>query len=121
MAVADGEGGLLEPEESFPGSLALNTELDLFAAAATLAAARRLPDQLATFRRNARTVVQELSALGPALDPALLDLFRPEFHARFLWGARGAASPAPQRLARLTDVVSSMAARLAAQPRDPDA
>ncbi|XP_023937481.1 breast cancer anti-estrogen resistance protein 3 homolog [Bicyclus anynana] len=117
----DGEGGgLLRPDETFPSSLVSSLEFDFDATAAHLEAARQFPRQIETFRRNARTVVQEMSSLGPMLDPTLLELFRTEFHISFLWGERGALTGPNQRFSRLADILSTMAARLASQPPDGD-
>lgn len=117
----DGEGGgLMTPEETFPGSLFNCMDMDFYATAAHLESARNYPDQIETFKRNARTVVQEMSSLGPTLDPSLLELFRTEFHINFLWGERGALTIPNQRFARLTDILTSMATKLANQPPDSD-
>lgn len=70
--------------------------------------ARKFPDQVSTFRRNARTVVQEMSSLGCMLDPLLLDIFHTEFHIKFLWGNRGASAPALERRDKLTNILTNM-------------
>ncbi|CAH2103090.1 unnamed protein product [Euphydryas editha] len=117
----DGEGGgLMQPDDSFPTSLMNSLEFDFDATAAHLEAARHFPQQVDMFKRNARTVVQEMSSLGPMLDPILLELFRTEFHINFLWGERGALTSPSQRFARLTDILTTMATKLANQPLDND-
>ncbi|XP_045783861.1 breast cancer anti-estrogen resistance protein 3 homolog [Maniola jurtina] len=117
----DGEGGgLLQPDETFPSSLMSSLEFDFNATAAHLEAARHFPQQIEMFKRNARTVVQEMSSLGPMLDPILLELFQTEFHINFLWGERGALTGPNQRFARLTDILTAMATKLANQPPDCD-
>lgn len=121
LRFSDGEGGgLLQPDETFPSSLMSSLEFDFNATAAHLEAARLFPQQIDTFKRNARTVVQEMSSLGPMLDPILLELFRTEFHINFLWGERGALTSPNQRFARLTDILTAMATKLANQPPDCD-
>ncbi|XP_059059813.1 breast cancer anti-estrogen resistance protein 3 homolog [Achroia grisella] len=115
----DGEsGGLMPPDDSFPTSLMNTLEFDFNATAAHLDAARHFPDQVEMFKRNARTVVQEMSSLGSTLDPTLLELFRTEFHINFLWGERGALTIPNQRFARLTDILTTMANKLSIQPAD---
>ncbi|KAL0852322.1 hypothetical protein ABMA28_000528 [Loxostege sticticalis] len=115
----DGEGGgLMPPDDTFPSSLMNSLEFDFNATAAHLETARHFPNQVEMFKRNARTVVQEMSSLGPTLDPTLLELFRTEFHINFLWGERGALTTPYQRFARLTDILTAMANKLASQPAD---
>lgn len=108
----------MQPDDSFPNSLMNGLEFDFNATAAHLEAARHFPQQVDMFKRNARTVVQEMSSLGPTLDPILLELFRTEFHINFLWGERGALTNPNQRFARLTDILTTMASKLANQPPD---
>ncbi|GBP98244.1 SH2 domain-containing protein 3C [Eumeta japonica] len=113
----DGEdGGLLQPNDNFPGSLVNTLDFDFNSTTAHLEAARHFLDQVDMFKRNARTVIQEMSSLGSVLDPTLLELFRTEFHINFLWGERGALTTSNQRFARLTDVLNSMAHKLSNQP-----
>ncbi|XP_038216402.1 breast cancer anti-estrogen resistance protein 3 homolog [Zerene cesonia] len=119
--IFDGDGGaLLQADDTFPGSLINNLEFDFNATAAHLEAARHYPDQVDMFKRNARTVVQEMSSLGSTLDPSLLELFRTEFHINFLWGERGALTTPNQRFARLTDILTTMATKLVTHAPDPD-
>ncbi|XP_047524748.1 breast cancer anti-estrogen resistance protein 3 homolog isoform X1 [Pieris napi] len=109
----DGDsGGLLQADDTFPGSLMNTLEFDFNASSAHLDAARHFPNQVEMFKRNARTVVQELSSLGSTLDPSLLELFRTEFHINFLWGERGALTTPNQRFARLTDILTAMSSKL---------
>lgn len=110
----------MQPDDTFPSSLMNSLEFDFNATAAHLDTARHFPDQVEMFKRNARTVVQEMSSLGPTLDPVLLELFRTEFHINFLWGERGALTTPNQRFARLTDILSAMATKLANQQPDVD-
>ncbi|XP_041987611.1 breast cancer anti-estrogen resistance protein 3 homolog isoform X2 [Aricia agestis] len=117
----DGDGGgLLPPDDTFPTSLMNTLDFDFYATAAHLDAARHFPDQVDMFKRNSRTVVQEMSSLGPTLDPILLELFKTEFHINFLWGERGQLTTPNQRFARLTDILTAMAAKLSNQPPDDD-
>ncbi|KAI5636967.1 SH2 domain-containing protein [Phthorimaea operculella] len=121
----DGEGGgLMQPDEAFPSSLFNSLDFDFNATAAHLEAARHFPEQVEMFKRNARTVIQEMSSLGPTLDPTLLELFKAEFHINFLWGERGAMTTPNQRFARLTDILTAMASGIpntAANSRQPTA
>jgi SH2 domain-containing protein 3C len=110
----------MPPDDSFPHSLMNSMEFDFNATSAHLEAARHFPDQVDMFKRNARTVIQEMSSLGPSLDPTLLELFRTEFHINFLWGERGALTTPYQRFARLTDILSAMSSKLAHQPAEAD-
>ncbi|KAG6439877.1 hypothetical protein O3G_MSEX001168 [Manduca sexta] len=110
----------MQPDDTFAGSLMNSLEFDFNATAAHLEAARHFPNQTEMFKRNARTVVQEMSSLGPTLDPTLLELFRTEFHINFLWGERGALTTPNQRFARLTDILTAMANKLANQPLEMD-
>lgn len=89
--------------------MALNTvDFGLSVVASHLEMARKFPEQIQLYRRNARTVVQEMSSLGPVYDPMLLELFQTEFHIRFLWGARGALIAFGERHSRLSQVLSAM-------------
>lgn len=118
----DGEGGgLMQPDDTFPNSLMNLLAFDFNATAAHLESARHFPDQVDMFKRNARTVVQEMSSLGPTLDPTLLELFRTEFHINFLWGERGALTTPNQRFARLTDILTAMATKLSNQTSECEA
>ncbi|KPJ08995.1 Breast cancer anti-estrogen resistance protein 3-like [Papilio machaon] len=113
----DGEGGsAIPPDETFPNSLMNTVKYDFTTTFAHLDAVRHFADQVDTFKRNGRTVIQVMSQLGPVLDPILLELFKTEFHINFLWGERGALITPSQRFARLTDVLTSMAAKLVNQP-----
>lgn len=112
----DGEGGgVMQPDDTFPNSLVNTLDFDFTSTAAHLDAARHFPNQVDMFKRNARTVIQVMSQLGPLLDPVLLELFKTEFHINFLWGERGALTTPNQRYARLTDILTTMAAKLANQ------
>lgn len=110
----------MQLDEVFPGSLMNTLEFDFNATAAHLESARHFPSQVEMFKRNARTVVQEMSSLGSTLDPMLLELFRSEFHINFLWGERGMLTTPNQRFARLTDILTAMANKLTNQPTDID-
>lgn len=121
LTTLDGEGGgLMQPDETFPGSVVNTLDFDFDATAAHLEAARQFPEQVDMFKRNARTVVQEMSSLGPILDPKLLELFKTEFHINFMWGERGALTTPNQRFVRLTDILTSMANKLANQVSESD-
>lgn len=111
----------MQPDDTFPNSLMNLLAFDFNATAAHLESARHFPDQVDMFKRNARTVVQEMSSLGPTLDPTLLELFRTEFHINFLWGERGALTTPNQRFARLTDILTAMATKLSNQTSECEA
>lgn len=123
LTILDGDGGgLMQPDETFPGSVVNTLDFDFNATAAHLEVARHFPEQVDMLKRNARTVVQEMSSLGPILDPKLLELFNTEFHINFMWGERGALTTPNQRFVRLTDILTSMANKLASQlPESDDA
>lgn len=110
----------MQPDDVFPNSLMNSLEFDFNATAAHLDAARHFTNQIEMFKRNSRTVVQEMSSLGPVLDPTLLELFRTEFHINFLWGERGALTTPHQRFARLTEILTAMANKLVSLPPDAD-
>ncbi|KPI91866.1 PREDICTED: breast cancer anti-estrogen resistance protein 3 isoform X2 [Papilio xuthus] len=115
--VFDGEGGdALPPDLTFPDSLMNTLNFDFSVTNAHLDAARLFPSQIDIFKRNARTVIQSMSQLGPVLDPVLLELFKTEFHINFLWGERGALTTPSQRFARLTDILTTMATKITNQP-----
>lgn len=108
--------GLPTAEDNFRESLLNTLIFDFNATTAHMEAARHFSDQLDTFKRNARTVIQEMSSLGAMLDPLLLELFQTEFHIKFLWGERGSQTTAAQRFKRLTDILTSMAQKIINQP-----
>ena len=63
----------------------------------------------ALYRRNQRTVLE-----GVAFDPTLLDMFRTEFHLKFLWGSKGAAAAAAdgqQRYEKFHHVLNALSER----------
>ncbi|XP_077301773.1 SH2 domain-containing protein 3C [Arctopsyche grandis] len=91
---------------------AVNTaDYGLSVLSAQLEAARRFPGHLAHYERNARVAI----STGPH-QPHLQDLFRTEFHVKFLWGARGALSPRAERHSRLADILATMADRYLTPP-----
>ncbi|XP_067001303.1 breast cancer anti-estrogen resistance protein 3 homolog isoform X2 [Anabrus simplex] len=70
---------------------------------AHLESAREFGESLPMFRRNAEIV------LGDAkVDDLLLDVFRTEFHLKFLWGSRGASVAAEDRHVKFDQVLSVM-------------
>lgn len=113
--VLDGEAGGMLPPDGFAGSLVNTLDFDFNATTAHLEVARHFPDHLEIFKRNSRTVVQEMSSLGPVFDPKLLELFKTEFQIIFLWGERGSMNTPTQRFVRLTDILTNMANKLATQ------
>jgi len=107
------EESLLQGTNTGPPSSALNTciipwevnstDFGLATMFAHLEATRKFGELLPTFRRNAEIVLQDAK-----LDDLLLDMFRTEFHLRFLWGSRGAAVHAAERHLKFEQVLSVM-------------
>ncbi|XP_068619727.1 SH2 domain-containing protein 3C [Battus philenor] len=107
------DGGHIPQDDTYRFSLMNTFDFDFTTTAAHLDAARHFAEQVGTFKRNARTAVQEMSSSGPALDPILIELFQTEFHINFLWGERGALTRPNQRFARLFDILTAMASKVA--------
>ncbi|XP_049816604.1 breast cancer anti-estrogen resistance protein 3 homolog [Schistocerca nitens] len=90
-----------------PGSLSWETstaDLGLGTLLAHMEAARKFAESVPMFRRNAEI------ALGSAAkqDELLTDMFRTEFHLKFLWGSRGASVAADERRAKFEQVLAVM-------------
>lgn len=56
-----------------------------------------------TFRRNAEIVLADSK-----IDELLLDMFRTEFHLKFLWGSRGAMVAAVERHLKFEQILGVM-------------
>ncbi|XP_076316031.1 breast cancer anti-estrogen resistance protein 3 homolog isoform X2 [Tachypleus tridentatus] len=62
--------------------------------------------QSSTYRRNSEMVLGNLKCHNQ-----LLDLFRTEFHLRFLWGAKGATVEASERCSKFNQLLTVMSER----------
>ncbi|XP_060516696.1 breast cancer anti-estrogen resistance protein 3 homolog isoform X2 [Cylas formicarius] len=69
-----------------------------------LQAARKYTDLHHTYQRNAEIVLDEAR-----MDELTLDMFKTEFHLKFLWGSRGAYAEAAERHHKFEQVLSVMA------------
>uniref|UniRef100_A0A1B0D5K6 Uncharacterized protein n=1 Tax=Phlebotomus papatasi TaxID=29031 RepID=A0A1B0D5K6_PHLPP len=72
---------------------------------AHLDSARNFAKNLPTYRRNAQMILNDSSI---RLDELLEDSFRTEFHMKFLWGSKGAQTPAKERHAKLEQILTLM-------------
>lgn len=68
-----------------------------------LESARKMAENLPLFRRNAEIVLE-----GSRSDELLSDVFRTEFHIKFLWGSRGATVAPEERHLKFTQVLDAM-------------
>jgi hypothetical protein len=66
---------------------------------AHLDTARKFSTSIPTYRRNAEIVLGDSK-----VDDILLDMFRTEFHLKFLWGSRGANHLAHERYSKFEQV-----------------
>ena len=62
--------------------------------------ARKFTNSIGTYRRNAEIVLGDSK-----VDDLLLDMFRTEFHLKFLWGSRGASHLAHERYSKFEQVL----------------
>uniref|UniRef100_A0A1B6CI19 SH2 domain-containing protein n=1 Tax=Clastoptera arizonana TaxID=38151 RepID=A0A1B6CI19_9HEMI len=70
---------------------------------AHLETARKFGESINSFRRNSEIVLGDSK-----VDELLLDMFRTEFHLKFLWGSRGAVVSAPERHSKFEQVLTVM-------------
>ncbi|KAL0274352.1 UNVERIFIED_CONTAM: hypothetical protein PYX00_006802 [Menopon gallinae] len=70
---------------------------------AHLEAGRKFASTLPSFRRNAEIVLGDSK-----VDELLLDMFKTEFHLKFLWGSRGATVSSEERHAKFDQVLTVM-------------
>lgn len=61
---------------------------------------------LPVYLRNSRKILE-----GVQLDEVLVDMFRTEFHLRFLWGHRGATASNEQRYSKFEQVLTALSER----------
>ena len=78
-------------------------DLGLSTLYAHLSSTRQFCKSLPTFRRNAEIVLADSK-----VDDVLLDMFRTEFHLKFLWGSRGATVVADERHSKFERVLNVM-------------
>lgn len=71
---------------------------------AHLDTARKFTNLSATFQRNAEIVLGEAR-----MEELTVDLFKTEFHLKFLWGSRGAFVDAGERHSKFEQVLNVMA------------
>lgn len=81
-------------------------DLGLSTLHAHLTSTRQFCKSLPTFRRNGEIVLADSK-----LDDLLLDIFRTEFHLKFLWGSRGATAPSDERHSKFERVLNVMSER----------
>lgn len=101
------EASCLSSWESSTSDFGLGT---LFA---HLEAARKFGEATNSFRRNSEIVLGDSK-----VDELLLDMFRTEFHLKFLWGSRGAMVSAQERHSKFEQVLSAMSEKCEA-PLEP--
>lgn len=78
-------------------------DLGLTTLHAHLSSTRQFYKSLPIFRRNAEIVLTDSK-----VDDLLLDMFRTEFHLKFLWGSRGATVPSAERHNKFEQVLNVM-------------
>lgn len=67
---------------------------------------RSWSQNLHIYMRNSRKALEQLS-----MDDALADIFRTEFHLRFLWGNRGVSADSQQRYTKFEQVLNLLSER----------
>lgn len=70
---------------------------------AHLESGRKFAAMLPFYRRNAEIILGDSK-----IDELILDMFRTEFHWKFLWGSRGAAVCSEERHAKFDQVLTVM-------------
>uniref|UniRef100_A0A8D8R8I3 SH2 domain-containing protein 3C n=1 Tax=Cacopsylla melanoneura TaxID=428564 RepID=A0A8D8R8I3_9HEMI len=71
-----------------------------------LESARKLTEGLHTFQRNCQIVLSDSK-----VDDLLLDMFRTEFHLKFLWGSKGSGAHLMQRYKKFEQILNVMSAK----------
>ncbi|KAK8738689.1 hypothetical protein OTU49_004010 [Cherax quadricarinatus] len=74
---------------------------------AHLQEARAITQNLTLYRRNAEHILPDSNTL----DDLTLDMFRTEFHLKFLWGSKGAVADSEERHAKFQQVLSTLSER----------
>uniref|UniRef100_A0A6A7G3D2 SH2 domain-containing protein 3C-like n=2 Tax=Hirondellea gigas TaxID=1518452 RepID=A0A6A7G3D2_9CRUS len=67
---------------------------------------RTFAQNLATYRRNAELILDD----PESLEDLILDVFRTEFHLKFLFGSRGALRDSQERHAKFNQILSALSA-----------
>ncbi|XP_076255078.1 breast cancer anti-estrogen resistance protein 3 homolog isoform X3 [Rhynchophorus ferrugineus] len=80
-----------------------------------LQASRKYMDLHHMYQRNSEIVLGEAR-----MDELTLDMFRTEFHLKFLWGSRGAFASAQERHSRFEQVLTVMAEKYCNIKSDPE-
>lgn len=74
--------------------------------------ARVINQDLNLYRRNAEHILPDPTML----DELTLDMFRTEFHLKFLWGSKGAVAGSEERHAKFQQVVGTLSERCEPTP-----
>lgn len=74
--------------------------------------ARAITQNLPLYRRNADHILSDSNIL----DDLTLDMFRSEFHLKFLWGSKGATVDSEERHAKFQRVISTLSERCEPPP-----
>lgn len=74
--------------------------------------ARIVSQDLNLYRRNAEHILPEPNNL----EELTLDMFRTEFHLKFLWGSKGAVAGTDERHAKFLQVVGTLSERCEPTP-----
>ncbi|CAL4082942.1 unnamed protein product, partial [Meganyctiphanes norvegica] len=69
--------------------------------------ARALTENLGLYRRNAEHILPDPNSI----DDLTIDMFRSEFHLKFLWGSKGAFADSEERHAKFGKIVSTLSER----------
>lgn len=65
--------------------------------------ARKYVDLSATYQRNAEIVLDDAR-----MDELTIDMFKTEFHLKFLWGSRGAFAKPQERYSKFEEILTVM-------------
>lgn len=74
--------------------------------------ARAITQNLTLYRRNAEHILPDSNTF----DDLTLDMFRTEFHLKFLWGSKGAVADSEERHAKFQQVLSTLSERCEPPP-----
>lgn len=74
--------------------------------------ARAITQNLTLYKRNAEHILSD----SYTLDDLTLDIFRSEFHLKFLWGSKGATVESEERHVKFQKVVSTLSERCEPSP-----
>lgn len=90
-----------------------SSDLGLSALHTHLENARQYCQSLPTFKRNSEIVLSDSK-----IDDLLLDMFRAEFHLKFLWGSRGASVSSSERYSKFEQVLNVMSEKCESSATD---